>query len=36
MYMYMLGVYNTSGICNEESSLYVEWSKSSNGEVVTT
>ena len=35
MYMYMLGVYNTSGICNEESSLYVEWSKSSNGEVVT-
>ena len=35
MYMYMQGVYNTSDICNEESSLYVKWSKSSNGEVVT-
>ena len=30
------GVYNTNCICNEESSLYVAWSKSSNGEVVTT
>ena len=36
MYMYMLGVYNTNCICNEGSSLYVEGSKSSHGEVVTT
>ena len=31
----MLGVYNISGICNEESSLYVKWYKSNNGEVMT-